>query len=274
MNRRVHVRRAVAVVVVVVVASLYPVILRATEASMKGPVSVRVYSGGAPRIALTQCAAAFEKASGHKIELLFDGVSGIRDRLRAGERADVVLLPVQMMEPLYSSLLRRDSGVVLARSPLGIAVRRDAASPNVSSSEAFRAAVLGARSIAYSDPTLAPSGVHLGRVLEQLGVADAVRPKTILRTPFDGGVELVAKGEAELGVYLVTEIRMTEGVKLAGLLPAELQTYVVYAGGVAADSPVAGVALAFLSFLTTDDARKAWEAAGFEPGSGETNGQK
>ena len=79
------------------------------------------------------------------------------------------------------------------------------------------------RSIADSDPKLAPSGVHLGRALEQLGVADAVRPKTILRTPFDGGVELVARGEAELGVYLVTEIRMTEGVKLAGLLPAEVQ---------------------------------------------------
>ena len=258
MSRIRHVAVAVALV-----ASLFHVTIRAAEAFMEGPVSVRVYSGGAPRIALTQCAAAFEKARGHKIDLLFDGVSGIRDRLRAGERADVVLLPIQMMEALYSSLLRPDSRIVLARSPLGVAVRRDAAVPNVSSSDAFRAAVLGARSIAYSDPKLAPSGVHLVRVLEQLGVADAVRPKTLLRTPFDGGVELVARGEAELGVYLVTEIRMTEGVKLAGLLPPELQTYVVYAGGVAADSPVSAVALDFLSFLTNEDARKSWEAAGF-----------
>jgi molybdate transport system substrate-binding protein len=252
-------------VAVALVASLFHVTIHAAEAFMEGPVSVRVYSGGAPRIALTQCAAAFEKARGHKIDLLFDGVSGIRDRLRAGERADVVLLPIQMMEALYSSLLRPDSRVLLARSPLGVAVRHDAVLPDVSTREAFRAAVLGARSIAYSDPKLAPSGVHLGRVLEQLGVADAVRPKTLLRTPFDGGVELVARGEAELGVYLVTEIRMTEGVKLAGLLPPELQTYVVYAGGVAADSPVSAVALEFLSFLTSDDARKSWEAAGFEP---------
>lgn len=232
---------------------------------MEGPVSVRVYSGGAPRIALTQCAAAFEEARGHEIELLFDGVSGIRDRLRAGERADVVLLPTQMLDALSSPLLRPDSRVVLARSPLGVAVRRDAASPDVSTPAAFRAAVLAARSIAYSDPTLAPSGVHLGRVLEQLGVADAVRARTILRTPFDGGVELVAKGEAELGVYLVTEIRMTEGVQLAGLLPAALQTYVVYAGGVAADSAVSAMALEFLFFLTTDEARRSWEASGFEP---------
>jgi molybdate transport system substrate-binding protein len=265
MGRSVRVRLGVTVLL----ASLFLVTVRVTEASMEGPVSVRVYSGGAPRIALTQCAAAFEKARGHKIELLFDGVSGIRDRLHAGERPDVVLLPIQMMETFYSTLLRADRRVVLARSPLGVAVRRDAVLPNVSSPEAFRAAVLAARSIAYSDPKLAPSGVHLGRVLEQLGVADTVRPKTILKTPFDGGVELVARGEAELGVYLVTEIRMTKGVTLAGLLPPELQTYVVYAGGVAAHSPVSAVALEFLSFLTTDEARKSWEAAGFEPIQGD-----
>ena len=118
--------------------------------SAMSPASIRVYSGGAPRVALTQCAAAFEKARGHKIDLVFDGVSGIRDRLRSDERADVVLLPIQMMEALYSSLLRLDSRVVLARSPLGVAVRRDAALPNVSSPEAFRAAVLGLRAASSS----------------------------------------------------------------------------------------------------------------------------
>jgi len=101
-------------------------------------------------------------------------------------------------------------------------------------------------------------------VLEQLGIAEAVRPRTIFRTPFDGGVELVATGEADVGVYLVTEIRMTQGVRLAGLLPPELLTYVVYAGGVAADSRVAAAALEFLSFLASDEAREYWEAAGFE----------
>jgi len=228
-------------------------------------VTIRVYSGGAPRVALTRCTAAFESRTGYRVTLTFDGVSGIRDRLNAGEQADVILLPTPMIEALeVSGRVRRDSRMVLARSALGVVVRNSAPAPDISSVEGFRAAVVAASSIAYSDPRLAPSGVHLTRVFERLGITEVVRPKTILRTPFDGGVALVAKGEAELGIYLVTEIKMVDGVLLVGLLPPELQSFVVYAGSVAADSPVAGAARTFLSFLSDPVARQYWEAAGFE----------
>lgn len=229
---------------------------------------IRVYASGAPRVALQRFAPEFEQASGHRLALTFDGVAPLRERLAAGEKADVILLPAPMLAAMdKAGALRPQSRVALARVGIGVVVRQGAARPDVSGSEAVRKALLAARSLAYSDPKLAPSGVHLERVLAQLGIADAVLPKTTLRTPFDGGVELIAKGKIEVGMYLVSEIRMTEGVALAGMLPPELQSYLVFAGAVAADSPVPEPSLAFLRFLSDPARRDHWSAAGFEAGA-------
>lgn len=228
--------------------------------------SIRVYSSGAPRVALKRFAPQFEQASGYKLDFTFDGVAPLRERLASGERADVILLPAPMMVAMdQAGALHPNSRVALARVGIGVVVRRGAVLPDVSSSDAVRKALLAARSIAYSDPKLAPSGIHLERVLGQLGIFEAVRPKTTLRTPFDGGVELIAKGEVEIGMYLVSEIRMVEGVTLVGLLPPDLQSYLVFAGAVAADSVSPGPALAFLEFLSEPAGRDHWSAAGFEP---------
>jgi molybdate transport system substrate-binding protein len=226
-----------------------------------------VYSGGAPRPVLARSAPEFEQATGHKVNLTFDGVSGLRQRLAAGEKADVVLLPAPMLEPMNrTGALRAGSRIILARSALGVVVRHGAALPEVSSPAAVRRMLLDARSIAYSDPKLAPSGVHLARVLEQMGIAEAVRSKTTLRTPFDGGVALIADGHVEVGIYLVSEIQVVRGVTLAGLLPSELQSYVVYAGAVTTDSPTPEAAVAFLRLLADPARRDYWTTAGFEPG--------
>jgi molybdenum ABC transporter molybdate-binding protein len=237
--------------------------------SVAAAAEIRVYSGGAPRVAVKRLAPEFERSSGHKLALTFDGVAPLRQRLAAGEKADVILLPVPMLAAMdEAGALRPGSRIALARSALGVVVREGAALPDVSNPEAVRKALLAARSIAYSDPKLAPSGVHLQRVFAQMGIADALKPKSTLRTPFDGGVELVAKGEAEIGVYLVSEIQMVQGVRLAGLLPTELQDYAVYAGAVAKDSAVPEPALAFLKFLSDPARREHWTAAGFQPVEG------
>lgn len=232
---------------------------------------IRVYASGAPRVALQRFAPEFERASGHRLALTFDGVAPLRQRLAAGEKADVILLPAPMLAAMEKvGALRPGSRVALARVGIGVVVRLGAAPPNVSGPEPARKALLAARSIAYSDPKLAPSGVHLECVFAQLGIAEAVHPKTTLRTPFDGGVELIAKGQVEMGMYLVSEIRMTEGVALAGMLPPELQSYLAFAGAVAADSPSAEASLAFLRFLSDPARRDHWSAAGFEPAEAET----
>ena len=156
------------------------------------------------------------------------------------------------------------AGTPFARSALGVVVRQGAALPDIGTPDALCATLLDARSLAYSDPTPAPSGIHLQRVFQTLGIADALRLKTTLRTPFDGGVGLIADGDVELGIFLVSEIVVVHGVTLVGLLPSGLQSYVVYAGAVSAGSTVSGPALAFLEFIADPARRGQWEAAGFE----------
>jgi molybdate transport system substrate-binding protein len=226
-------------------------------------MEIRVYSGAAPRAALEPLAARFEQATGNTLAITFDGVAAIRERLGAGEKTDLVLLPTPMLEAMGTALVA-GSRTLLARSPIGVAVRKGATEPDLSTPDAVRKTLLDARSIAYSDPKLAPSGIHLAKVIANLGIAEAVLAKTVLRTPFEGGVGLVAKGEVAIGFYLVSEIQASDGVTLAGLLPAELQSYVIYAGAVAARSPVQEAALAFLKFLGEPAARDQWQAAGFE----------
>ena len=224
---------------------------------------ILIYSGGAPRAALQPLAAEFEQATGHSATFTFDGVAAILKRLRAGEKADVVLLPTAMLDSMQTALLA-GSKTVLARSAIGVVVRKGATEPDLSTPDAIRRTLLAARSLAYSDPRLAPSGIHLTKMLANLGIAEEVHAKTVLRTPFDGGVALVAKGEVEIGLYLVSEIKVVDGVVLAGLLPAELQSYVVYAGAVTAHSDAPEAARALLGFLADAAQQAHWKAAGFE----------
>ena len=226
-------------------------------------MEIRAYSGGAPRAALQALGVEYERATGNTLALTFDGVAAIRERLRAGEKADMVLLPAGMLEAMGTAVVAA-SRTLLARSPIGVVVRKGAVEPNVSTPEAIRRTLLLASSIAYSDPKIAPSGIHLTKMLANLGIAEAVQAKTVLRTPFDGGVALVASGEVEVGLYLVSEIKLVEGVFLAGVLPAELQSYVIYAGAVTANSASRDAALACLGFLVDPARQSHWKAAGFE----------
>jgi molybdate transport system substrate-binding protein len=223
---------------------------------------IRVYSGGAPRAALKAFAKEFCQATGHGLAFTFDGVAALRQRLGSGERADVVLLPTPMIDEMAETgTIDPKSRISLARSAIGVVVREGALIPDVSTPEAVRTALLRAQSIAYSDPKLAPSGIHLTKVLARLGIAEAVQSKTTLRTPFDGGVALIANGDVELGMYLACEVLMTKGVELVGLLPPKLQSYVVYSGAVPTDSPSPEPALAFLRLLSDPAKSENWQTA-------------
>ena len=114
-------------------------------------------------------------------------------------------------------------------------MREGAPKPDISTPESFRATLLAARSVVHSSPAT-PSGAHLKRVIEQLGIADAMKDKIVYRPALDGGVELVAKGEAEIGMYPTSEVIHVKGVTLVGPLPAPLQLNTVYGAAVAADN--------------------------------------
>jgi len=225
---------------------------------------VRVYTSGAPADIQKGLAQRFKEATGHQIVLTSGTLGVIQERLLASGGADVVVLPVPSVEILdKAGKLRAGSRIGLARVGIGVAVRQGVPVPDVSTVEAFRKTLLAARSIVHPDPKGGGfTGAHIDRVFERLGIADAVRPKVTLMFAIGGGTAAVAKGDAEIGLFNVSEILPVSGAALAGAFPAELQNYITFAGGVSVDSPAPDAAAAYLRLLA--GARDAWAAGGFE----------
>jgi molybdate transport system substrate-binding protein len=225
---------------------------------------IRVFSGGAPQAALRHLAPEFERATGHHLKFTFALVTEIRRKLAAGEKADVILLPVPLIAATEKTLrLRTEGRIVLARVGIGVIVRQGATPPDISTAEAVRKMLLNARTLAWSDPST-PVGGHLDRAIAQLGIAGEVRPKLIIKAAIDGGAELVAKGEADFGLYLVSEVQTAKGITLVGLLPPPFQSFIVYGAAVPANSATPEAALVFVKFISDPTMGARWKAAGFE----------
>jgi len=216
--------------------------------------------------------AAFERTSGHHLVTvrgpsMGDSPEAIPTRLARGEAADVVILDGHMADELATrGLVRADSKAVLARSQVGMVVRAGAAKPDIGSVEAFRQALLAAKSVAYSD---SGSGTYLSTTLfKKLGVADQVLPKgRKVRGPPSGEpvAAVVARGEAEIGFQQMSELMHVEGVTVVGPIPQELQPGFTFAGALtrAAAQPEAGAAL--IRFLASPDAAPVVTRNGLAP---------
>lgn len=229
---------------------------------------IRVMSGGAPQEALAVLVPQFEKAAGHKLIFTFAVISALQQKLAAGEKTDAVLLPVPAIDKLIQEgKLKAEGRGVLGGLGITVIVREGAAKPDISTPDAFRATMLAARSVVHSS-TATPSGVHLKRIIEELGIAEAMKDKTTLRPALDGGAALVASGEAELGMYPTSEVIHVKGVSLVGPLPGKLQLNTIYGAAVAADNAAPDPAIAFIRFLTDPANRKVWKDAGFDPPGG------
>ena len=150
----------------------------------------------------------------------------------------------------------------IARSGIGVEVRAGARKPDISSVEAFKRALLEAKSIAY---LRVGSGIYIAGLLERLGVAETIKSK-VTRPESDIVSELVAKGEVELGMVVITQILTTPGVELVGPLPPEIQSYVAFTAGISANSRAPEAARALIKFLTGPVAAPVIKAQGMEPG--------
>lgn len=226
---------------------------------------IHVLSAGAVQEAEKALAAEFETQAGDHVTFTFGTVGTIQDRLKAGERADILVLSAPAIDAMAAAhQLIGNGGTPLAKVGIGVAVRAGAPKPDISTPEAFRQALLDARSVVYADPAKgASSGIEFTRILNQLGIAAAIKPKAILQ-PGGYVVEVVAKGEAELGVHNISEILPVNGVVLVGPLPPALQSYTTYAAGVPVANAAPAPALAFIKFLAAPAATAAWKKAGFE----------
>ena len=201
----------------------------------------------------------FERTTGHKLHVISGFSPVFVKQINAGEPFDVVVSPPSTIDALIKNgHVVADTRTNLVRSGVGVAVRTDAPKPDISSVEAFKRALLNAQSISY----LPTAGVP--QLVERLGIADAIKAKTTVPGT-DIVCELVAKGEIELGVVVITQILTTPGVELVGPLPPEIQFYTTFTAGVSANSKDREAARQLIRFLTGPTAIPVIKAQGMEP---------
>src|SRR5215208_4292954 len=232
-----------------------PVIANAAE--------IRVWAARAIATVLAEIGPQFERATGHKLIISSDLPAAFARRADAGEPFDILLSGSSAVDEwIEDGRVVAETRTDIARSGIGVEVRAGARKPDISSVEAFKRALLGAKSIAY---LRIGSGAYVHGLIERLGIAEAVKSK-VTRPESDIVSELVAKGEVELGIVVITQILTTRGVELVGPLPPGIQSYTVFAAGVSARSSVPDAAGALIKFLMGATALPVIKSQGMEPG--------
>jgi molybdate transport system substrate-binding protein len=212
--------------------------------------------------ALPDVVAEFERASGHKVSIAWGNAATLKTRYLEGERADVAILTAAAIDDLTKAGKVVGPRIDLARSGVGLAVKAGAPKPDISSPEALKRALLAAKSIGYS--TQGASGVHFVKVVERLGIAAEVKAKHKETTGVVG--ELVAAGEAEIGVQQIPELAAVPGVDVIGPLPVDLQVITVFSAALDAGAKDNEAANAFIKFIAAPAAAAAYKAKGLDPG--------
>jgi len=246
-------------------ATLAALLLLAPAASA---AEVRVMISGGLTAAFNALVPDYEKQSGNKVLVAYGPSMGttanaIPVRLERGEPADVLIMVGYALADLAKKgKVIPDSQVDLVKSPIGVAVKAGAPKPDISSPETLKRALLGAKTIAYSDSA---SGVYVStEMFKKLGIEEEMKGKArqIPATPVG---EIVAKGEAEIGFQQISELKPVAGIDIVGPLPAELQKITVFSAGIASASKEPEAAKGLIKFLTSPAARPEIVKSGMEP---------
>lgn len=237
-------------------------------AEIAAAAEVKVLTAGAMRKVVDALVPEFQKQSGHQVTVTNDTVGALSRRIQGGEAFDVaVVTPAAVADLAGKGKVVDGSGVNLARVGVGVMVKAGAPRPDISSVEAFKQALLAAKTVAYIDPASGgSSGIYFNGLLEKLGIAAEIKPKAKLK---QGGyvAELIVSGEAELGVHQISEIVPVQGVTLVGPLPPEIQNFTVYAAGIGTAASDAEAAKAFIRALAGPAAAQVLKGQGMEPAS-------
>jgi molybdate transport system substrate-binding protein len=228
---------------------------------------ITVVSGGAFKQVLTALIAQYEKETGNTVAATYQTVGQHLALIRGGkEQFDVAVLTPEAIEGLVKEgKIMAGTRADLAKVGVGVVVKAGAPLPDISTDEAFKRALLAAKSVAYIDPKAGgSSGIYVDGLLQRLGVADQVHAKAVL---VQGGAvaDHVADGEAEIGVHQISEILPVAGVTLVGPLPADIQNFTIYSAGVGTAAKDAAAAKGFVEFLTGPHALPIIKAKGMQP---------
>jgi molybdate transport system substrate-binding protein len=244
--------------------ALFSAVLALVLVESARAAEIKLIASNATKEAVLDLVPAFEKASGHKVTLIWAGTETITKRISGGEVVDVVLIAAPNIDKLIAEgRLIGGSRTVIAKSGIGIAVREGLPKPDVSSGEAVKKAVLEAKTVAYSS---GPSGFYIAELIKRMGIADQIKDK-VKQTPSGVQVgEVVARGEADLGFQQISELVHLKGIHYLGPLPPDIQHFTVWTTGLHAGAPQPDAAKALVKYLGGPEAAAGIRKAGMEPG--------
>jgi molybdate transport system substrate-binding protein len=234
-------------------------------AAWANAAEIKVLSSVALTSALDELAPVFERTSGDKLVIDYGVAAQLKERFLAGAAADVLILTRQLMDDLQKQgRVTTGSLTNLGGTSVAVAVRAGAPKPDIGSVKAFKRALASAKSVVYADPTKGgASGVYFARVIDRLGLTEQLRDKTIL-VPGAQAAEIVARGDAELGIAQTSEIVPVGGAELLGPFPGEIASVTVFTAGISAGTKISEADKALIQFLSGPLAAPILKAKGFE----------
>jgi molybdate transport system substrate-binding protein len=225
-----------------------------------------VFSTIGVRSAAEPLFAQFETTIGHKLAVTWSTAPMLVKRIECGETPDMVVLSRAGIDALHK--LRKivpGSEVTLASSGVGVAVKAGAPRPDISTAEALKKTLLAAKSISYSEPSAGgASGVYFAKLLERMGIAEAMKPKTKYPPPGGFSANLLITGEAELAVQQKPELLHVAGAEIVGLLPGDLNVVTEFAAAIMVESKNTELATATIAMLKSPQAATVLRAKGLD----------
>jgi molybdate transport system substrate-binding protein len=219
---------------------------------------VTLLCSNALKSVIEELAPQFERASGHRLTIVYGSTGALKARVDKGEAFDLAIFGAGAIDGLIKDgkLAGRSE---VASSGMGVAIRKGAPKPDLSSTDAFKRTVLNARSIAFSEDGV--TGVYIKGLFQRLGIADEVKPKTV----HGRGAETVAEGKAELGITQISEILPVAGVEVAGPLPRDVQQVTAFPAAVSTTAKAPDAARTLQKYLATPEAAGVMRSRGLEP---------
>jgi molybdate transport system substrate-binding protein len=215
-------------------------------------------------------AAQFEKATGHKVVATYGPTGPLTKRIADGEIADVVILGGDSTTALLGQgKITAGSNAAAARGMIGAGVAKGAPKPDISSEEAFKAALLSAKAVAVTDPAGGgSSGVFFSKLFEKMGLAETLKPKLRLAAGGPNGyaATFVIKGEADFAMQPIPELMAVPGIEVVGPLPGAFQNVTTYTASIPASAKEVDAAKALIKALTAPAAAAIYRSKGLEPG--------
>ena len=209
----------------------------------------------------------FEHSTGHHLTINYDTAGPVKRRISGGEPVDIVVVLKSLLDDLVrEGKVAQASATNIARSSVVLAVREGSPKPDIGSVESFKRAMLGASSIAFTDPKSGGlSGKYFAAALERLGITAQLESKIKLVGPA-AAIKLVSQGGAEFGVDQLSNALKVQGIAIVGALPKELQTDIVVSAGLVVGSTQPDAATTFIKFLSSPPAAAIIKKGGMEPG--------